>query len=454
MLDLVLILNVAVAIWGGQALFRQTRNYVIYLFEAVFLMFFVVRPFSVSYFGALSFDLLRFGIDEQTVLTYALCGLVFAAVFHMTVYKLYRRPRLFSDRFFRVCDFARVSRARFTFVLVVFGILTYAVNAFKFRSLMYFAQNLDSFAAGVSLEGGLWFVQILSWILIFPLIALLGRNLEAKPGRLFYLLLVAVIMFNVVAKPSTRTETLTLLMAVGVYSFSTGKIKVNLSTVGIFSVVAVLMLVFLDGLRQGNLTDGFGQSTVYSILVAAFQNVGPADNAMILIDYLKHHSWMYFRYLLASLSPLSLVPSALFPFKPRIDMEGVLTYQLFGFDLDPTMYHEGGTLTYTVPVAGYADFGFIGVVVAAILYGFIFSVFLRGWKSKLPSIRFATLYYLVFLVAGFRLSMEALMQTFYWVILATWSMHFVSHFKLPQPTTVSGRKAPSLPGADGSSAAG
>ena len=224
----------------------------------------------------------------------------------------------------------------------MFAILTYGVNAFKFRSLTYFAQNLDSFAAGVSLEGGLWFVQILSWSLIFPLVAFLGRNLQAKPRRLLYFLSFAMVVFNIIAKPSTRTETVTLLAAVGVYLFSTGKIKVNLVSIGIISASAISLLVFLDLLRQGNLGAGAGPASIYSILVAAYQNVAPADNAMILIDYLKHHSWLYFRYLLPSLSPLSLVPSAVLPFKPRIDIEGVLTYQIFGFDLDPSMYHEGG----------------------------------------------------------------------------------------------------------------
>ena len=113
MLDLILILNIGIAIWGGRAVFRQTRNYVIHLFEAIFLLFFVVRPFSVSYFEVVSFDLDRYGIDEQTVVIYAFCGLIFAVAFHLTVYELYRRPRLFSDGIFRVCDFDGVSSARF-----------------------------------------------------------------------------------------------------------------------------------------------------------------------------------------------------------------------------------------------------------------------------------------------------------------------------------------------------
>jgi oligosaccharide repeat unit polymerase len=453
MIGLFLILNLVAAVWGGRVLFQQTRNYVIYLFEAVFVMFFVVRPLTVSYFGVLSPDLVRFGIDDESVFTYVLCGLVFAVVFHLIVYRLYRLPRLFSDRFFRVCDFEGVSASRFNFVLLMFVVITYGVNVFKFHSATYFLENLDAFSAGVNLVNGLWFVEVLSGIMIFPLLVLLGKNLEAKPWRLFYLLLVTMILFSVIAKPSTRTGTIAILLAVAVYLFSTGKIKVNLISVGVTSICAILLLVYLDFLRSNNLGASALLTSVSSILIAAYNNVSPADNAMILIDYLKHHSWLYFRYLLPSLSPTSLVPSVILPLKPRTDIEASLTYELFGFNLDPIFYGEGSTLTYTVPGAGYANFSFLGVVVAAIIYGFIFSVFLRGWKSKSLSVRFVTLYYLIILIAGLRLSVEALMGSFYWVLLATWWMHFVSCFRFLRPTRVSGREAAAVTRVADSSAA-
>lgn len=395
----------------------------------MFALFFILRPLLVSSFGILSVDLLSFAVGDDSILTYAICGLIFTIVFHVMVLRLYCRSCLFSDRFFRICDFDKIHRFRFAMVLLAFVMLTYAVNAFKFHSLTYFVRNLDSFAAGVSLEGGLWFVQILSSIAIFPAIVFLASNLKASPIRLIFTLVLVMVMFNVLAKPSTRTETITLLLAVAIYSFSLGKFRINLLTAGVTLAGVILLLVFLDKLRQGNLQGGDEQTSALSILIGAFQNVGPADNGMILIDYLKHHSWLYFRYLLPSLSPLSLVPSAIFPLKPRTDVEGVLTYAIFGFNLDPATYHEGGTLTYTVPVAGYADYGYVGVVVAGIVYGFIFSVFLRGWRSQFVTVRFLTLYYIILLIGGLRLSIEALMQSFYWTILATWVMHFVGHVR-------------------------
>src|SRR5690348_6356611 len=128
MLILTLFLSVVLSVWGGRLLFRRTKSYVVYLFEVMFLLFFVVRPFSLTFLGGASFDLKRFGIGDGPVLTYSLCGLIFSAVFHFAVFRLYGRRRLFSDRMLRFCDFDDVSNGRFAFVFLVFVLITYVAN--------------------------------------------------------------------------------------------------------------------------------------------------------------------------------------------------------------------------------------------------------------------------------------------------------------------------------------
>jgi oligosaccharide repeat unit polymerase len=323
---------------------------------------------------------------------------------------------------------------------MVFAAITYVANVVKFHSVLYFARNLDSFFAGVSLEGGLWFVQTLSWILIFPLVAFVGKNLDLKLWRSMGILACAMVIFTVVAKPSTRTETIALLVAAVIYLFSVRRIRFNALAVGILASCVILMLVFLDVVRQGEASADPMDANASSVVLSAYQNVGPADNGMILIDYLSAHPWLYFKYLAPSLLPTSLIPRALVPFKPRTDIEGVLTYSIFGFDLDPLRYHEGGTLTYTVPAAGYADLGFVGVGVAALIYSFMFCVFLRGWRLRSRSGRFTSLYFLILLIAGLRLSDEALLDTFYWTLLAIWLLHMVAHFHFLAPVHASAKK--------------
>jgi hypothetical protein len=438
LIDVLLLLNTVSAIWGGRLLFKQTRNYAVWLFELMFAVLFVIRPLAISSFGLVTLDLVRFDVGPDALLIYLLCGLLFSVVFHWVVYRFYRRARLFTDRILPLLNFDGVSTYRVGLMVVLFLLLTYAVNALKYHSLTYFAENPDAFEAMMRLSGGHWYLEILSGILIFPLVVLLARHVNSKPAKLACLLIAVMAAFSVLAKPSTRAFMVCLLVAAATYSFSVGKIRLRIVTVTVVLTLALGLLLFLNFVRLGNARSFGEEASLPSIVIGPFQNAVAADDAMILIDYLKHHPWLYFRYLLPSLTPLPLVPSAVFPFKPRTDMESVLTYNIFGFDLDPAAFHEASTLTYTVPVAGYANLGFIGVPVSALIYGLIFSAFLRSWKSKSTTVRFIGLFYLVFLIGGLRLSADVAATSFYWTVLVTWSMHFFCRLQL-LPDRVGGR---------------
>jgi hypothetical protein len=54
------------------------------------------------------------------------------------------------------------------------------------------------------------------------------------------------------------------------------------------------------------------------------------------------------------------------------------------------------------------------------------------------------IYFLIILIGGFRLSVEALAGTFYWMVLATWGTHFLLHLRLPLPTGVPVRTSAGL----------
>jgi hypothetical protein len=432
MLSLVLFLNVAIAFLGGRILFRVTRNYVIWFFEAVFVLFFVARPLLNGPLGVPDPGLLAFAIDQDAILTYTLCGLVFTVAFHLMVYWFFRRRRIFSDHFFDLCDFENVSKSRFVTVFIGFVVLTYGLNAFKFHSLSYVFESQDSFEAGMRLAGGLWFVQMMSSVLIFPCLVFIAKSLDSKPIRLVCVLFVTMVGFIVIVHPSERTGIISLMVAVVIYKFSMGGDRFRLVTVVSVSIAALLMIVLLmtslNVLRAGSDLGNEGGSVLLPIVGGVWADTVPAPNGMILIDYLRHHDWLYFRYLLLSALPTSVIPSAIFPFKPHIDMEALLTYRIFGANLDPTEFHEGSTLSYTVPVAGYADLGYIGVIVAAVLYAFFFAAFLRGWRSKAVTVRFMTLYCLIFVVAGFRLSILGLVVTSYWILISILGLRIPCYF--------------------------
>lgn len=424
-LETILTLNALVAAFGGYVLFKQSRNYCIWLFEGIFLLYFVVRPLSIVYLGLLSFDLMRFGTDIATVTTYALCGLIFAIVFHVSVRYLYDKTSLFVDRCFKVYNFDRIRTSRLVLLLLFFTSISYLANAFKFHSLTYFAETQDSFAAMMSLAGGLWFVQQLSTVILFPLIVLVARNVDGRLSTVFKVLLFALTAFLVVAKPSTRTEIVALIVAVAIYWFSTGRMRFSLLTAATGVIGLVGLLFGLNLVRLGGLQNNT-QVSALSIVIGFADDISSADSGMILVDYMKHHPWLYFQYLAPSMLPVSLIPTAILPFKPRTDIEGVLTNAIFGGDLDPLAFHEGGTLTFTVPVSGYADLGFMGTAISSFLYALIFVAYLRGWKSRSRTIKFVTVYFLVITIAGFRLSVEPLMTNCYWYLLVMWALWIVS----------------------------
>ena len=432
MLLLISILNVTIAIVGGRILFRLTRNYVIWFFEFVFVLFFAVRPILNGFSVVPDPGLLAFKIDQGAIVTYALCGLVFAAVFHPVVWWLFGRRQLFSDRLFYLCNFENFSTPRFVTVLIVFVVLTYALNAYKFHSLSYIFVSQDSFEAGMNLAGGLYFVQMMSSVLIFPCLVLLAKSLHAKPIRLACILFVTMAGFVAIVHPAERTGVIALLVAVVIYKFTTSGSRIRLMTFLTMSAGAALLVVLLmsvlDFVRLNQGLGDVGGPVLLSVVGGFWGDTVPAANGMILVDYLRHHDWLYFRYLLLSMLPTTVIPSAIFPYKPHIDMEGILTYKIFGFNLDPTQFHEGGTLSFTVPVAGYADLSYIGVIVAAVLYAIIFAAFLRGWKSKAVTVRFMTLYFLIFVVAGLRLSVLGLVITSYWILISIAGLHMATYF--------------------------
>jgi hypothetical protein len=435
MLILVLILNVAVAILGGSILFRVTRNYVVWFFESVFVLFFAARPLLNGPLGVPDPGLLAFAIDQSAILTYTLCGLVFAVVFHPVVYWLFGRRQMFSDRLFYLCNFENVSTSRFVTVFIGFVVLTYGLNAFKFHSLGYLFVSQDTFDAGIKLAGGLFFVQMMSSVLVFPCVVLLAKFLDSKAIRLAFILFVTMAGLIAIVHPSERTGIIALLVAVVIYRFSIGGepvrvVRIATASIGAAAVV-VLLMVSLNVLRAHSDQGDPGGSFWLPIVGGVWADTVPAANGMILIDYLRHHDWLYFRYLFLTMLPTTAIPSAIFPFKPRIDMEAILTYRIFGANLDPTEFHEGSTLSYTVPAAGHANLGYLGVIVAAILYAILFAGLLRGWKSKAVTVKFMTLYILILVVAGFRLSVEGLVIISYWILISTFGLRTACYFMSP-----------------------
>jgi hypothetical protein len=212
-------------------------------------------------------------------------------------------------------------------------------------------------------------------------------------------------MAVVVAKEPTRTHLLTISMA-WVFSYP------NLLKKGFFGVVQLLVAGYLllslmyvyNAIRVGS--SDRSSSSGASVLASAFQDLRPADNALLVFHHFDTSNYMYFEYLAGSITPTALIPSRLMPFKPPADKDAELTHKVFPEGVDISIYHKGSTMTFTVPASGFADFGWLGVLVSCFVYAVIYVYF--GWISQLgPSQKLLSTYLLLTHIAGLRLSVES-----------------------------------------------
>jgi hypothetical protein len=114
-----------------------------------------------------------------------------------------------------------------------------------------------------------------------------------------------------------------------------------------------------------------------------------------------------------ALTPMVLIPSSIFPFKIPADKDSELTRMFFPEGVDTTFFHEGSNLTFTIPGSGFADAGYVGVFVSSLVYAILFCVYIWIYRRGSPSAKFIAAVYMLIHIVGYRLSVEALLMTFY-----------------------------------------
>jgi hypothetical protein len=158
-------------------------------------------------------------------------------------------------------------------------------------------------------------------------------------------------------------------------------------------------------------------TAIFGALFAAASDLSPVDNAVLLYSEMANHGSTYFVQLLGAITPLVLLPSSLFPFKLPADKDAELTRMFFPEGADTAFYHEGSTLTFTVPATGYADAGYLGVFVASIIYVLLLCWYIRIFRRGSKSARYIAAYLMLVHIVGFRLSIESLLIGFYTSLL-------------------------------------
>jgi hypothetical protein len=285
----------------------------------------------------------------------------------------------------------------------------------KFGSPGYLLSAGDSFEATMKLAGGSWYIIYLAEILMYGLLMSVAYTYSKHTtwrSLLITLILLMVTYFWV--KLTARTGLLVILIAwIGCFFSAKQQERINIFYLGSVGYVLLILLYIGNLVRLGSASNIDPEKALFGALFAAAADLSPIDNAVLLYSDMANHTSTYFVQLLGSITPLVLIPSSLFPFKIPADKDAELTRIFFPDGADTAFYHEGSTLTFTVPASGYADAGYFGLIVAAVIYVFLFCWYIRIFRYGSKSSRFIAAYLMLVHIVGYRLSIETLLISFY-----------------------------------------
>ncbi|QUI62435.1 hypothetical protein GSF04_07860 [Pseudoalteromonas sp. A22] len=310
------------------------------------------------------------------------------------------------------------------FLILGWFLISYFIGVARTGSLLYlFTSSSNAFAEMMALANGKYFLIFMTSGLVYGLLVLIMRKLndEISFNKVLLFTLSLSFFHFYFSTPATRTWFLLLMLSITFHFY--GDInKLSFKKIIYISVSAIVMLpllVILNFIRQG-MSIASASLEINKIML----NFAQFENALILIDKINFDlDFTYFKFLFASISPLSIVPSAILPFqKPRADKEAYLTENIFGDAIDLNFYQEGSTLTYTMPISGYADFGYLGVILTALLFGVTLAFFLKLFR-KVGSLKLLIIYLALFSSTAIRFGYEGLISVFYAFLL----MYFIQY---------------------------
>lgn len=399
--------------------YRRFTHIIYPLFFAFYyFIFFLVRPYGQIFYQVgldASYPVMRYSIMFQ------IAGILFLGT--LLIMGMGVRSK-FSTGLAWPFAYPIQGQSGYLLAFLLFFVVSYAANIVRFKDFLYPIHSADIFASEMSLANGSWFINILAGLSSAAALAWFSSIYSRiSPWKSFLLLCLLLLLMIVIGKESARTSFMIPLLA-WVFAYP-GLIKKGLAGAIQLGIIGYLCLVFMMAygiLRAGRL-DVLGGANVSTALLSAFNDTRPSDNALLVFDHFHSGNYMHFKYLAGAVTPACLIPSKLVPFRPSANKDEQLTNEVFPNGIDTTYYHEGSTLTFTVPVSGYADAGWIGLIVSSVLYGAVYLFFARLYSVH-SSTRFLASYFLLGHITSLRLSTETCFVNLY-----TWLMIFLL-FKL------------------------
>lgn len=318
-----------------------------------------------------------------------------------------------------VFNFDGVSNQGVKLAYIIMMVVSFVGCAIKFGNYGYLFSAVDSFEATMNLANGSWYVNYIAEFLFYGLLMFLATTYwRCSAGKSFFVMILSLAFTYFWIKMAARTPVLVVMVTWAAVFFSIEKQKrVNLIYIAMGGYLLLILLYVGNKVRTGSLDDLSLNTAIFEAVFAAAADLSPVDNATLMYADMVKYQGTDFMRLIGAINPLVLLPSSIFPFKLPADKDAELTRIFFPNGPDAAFYHEGSTLTFTVPASGYSDFEYLGVFVASFIYVCLFCIYMAIYKRGDRSARFISTYQMIVHIIGFRLSIETMLISFYTSIL-------------------------------------
>lgn len=410
MLETLLILHLAVLLGLYRLLERQVGRIISLVFLVYMFAFTVLKPALLYYFDLY----LPFSMNEYSAVVAMLLGsLMFLCIQYVALKYIsgYRPGRVLVQWF----DFSRATSRGIWLTFACFMVMSFVGSAIIFSDVGYMWSSMSAFDAATNQAAGSYYLNYIAESLFYGAILVIGFYYSRMTPARSFALLIGVLSFTYVwSRLAARTGVLVVLIAWLSCSLSaTRQRSLSLVYIAFFGYVLLILLYVGNLVRLGEAASIDVSNAVFGAAIAAASDLSPVDSSVLLYSEMSQHESTHFVQLAGALTPMVLIPSSIFPLKIPADKDTELTKVFFPEGVDTTLFHEGSNLTFTVPGSGFADAGYVGVFVSSLVYAILFCVYIWIYRRGSPSARFIAAVYLLIHIVGYRLSVEALLMTFY-----------------------------------------
>jgi hypothetical protein len=384
--------------------------YLVYMFA-----FTILKPAMLYYFDFY----LPFSTNEYSAVAAMLFGsLLFLCVQYLAVryFSGYRPARQLIQWF----DFSHATPRGVWLTFICFMVISYIGSVIKFADVGYmWSSSLSAFDAAMNQADGSWYINYVAESLFYGAILIMAFYVSRMtPARSLALLIFVLALTYLWVRLAARTSVLVMFIAWLASSLSAARQRsMSIIRIGLFGYFLLVLLYVGNFVRLGSTEDINFTKAAFGAALAAVSDLSPVDCSVLLYSDMHKYDSTDFSQLIGSLTPIVLIPSAILPIKIRADKDSVLTKMFFPEGADTAFYHEGATITFTVPGSGYADAGYFGVLVASCVYAFLFCVYIWIYRRGSESAKFVAVFYMLAHIVGYRLSVESLLATFYTTML-------------------------------------